>query len=506
MKIKFIKTTFIKIALFLFSVFSKAQDGSLDTSFGNNGIVTTTIGSGDAFGRSVVIQPDGKIVVAGEFLNTGSSNDFAVIRYDINGNLDTSFGTGGIVKTIIGIDNDRGNTVALQPDGKIVVAGFSENGINYNFAMVRYDISGSLDTTFGTNGKVLTHIGTGDDFGNSLALQPDGKIVVAGRSSNGINEDFAVVRYNTNGTIDNTFGFGGKVTTEIGNSSSGQSVVLQPDGKILVAGYSFYNSTVGFAIVRYGSNGSLDSNFGNGGKVTTAIGGVGGDYGFSMALQPDGKITVAGASYNGLDNDFAIVRYNANGSLDDTFGIDGKVTTAIGTNYEYGYSVAIQPDGKTVVAGYSVIGSNRNFAIVRYDYNGNLDTTFGTGGIVTTEYGTGLGVTLQSDGKIVVAGRNNANDFAVVRYNNPSLSTKTFAQNQFRIYPNPAQTKLYIKIQEDFQIEKITILNLLGEIVLTQVVESLCEVELNIEKLSSGMYVLQVNENNKTTNNKFFKI
>lgn len=506
MKIKFIKSTFISIAIFLFTFTSAAQDGLLDNSFGNNGIVTTNIATNDAFGRSVVIQPDGKIVVAGENLNIGTSNDFALVRYEINGNLDTSFGNGGKVITVIGNDNDRGNSVALQPDGKIVVAGFTKNGINYAFATVRYDINGSLDTTFGIDGKIITHIGTDNDFGNSLIIQTDGKIVVAGRSSNGINDDFALVRYNSNGSLDNTFGISGKVTTEIGNSSdSGQSVVLQPDGKILVAGYSFFNSTVDFALVRYNPNGNLDSDFGNSGKVITAVG-IGGDYGFSMALQPNGKITVAGASFNGLDNDFAIVRYNTNGSLDNTFGIDGKVTTAIGTNYEYGYSLAIQPDGKALVAGYSVIGSNSNFALVRYDNSGNLDPTFGTNGIVTTEYGIALAVTLQSDGKIVMAGRKNINDFAVLRYNNSSLSTENFEQSQFKIYPNPAQTKLFVKIQDAFQIEKITIINTLGEIVLTQVVDSIFEVELNVEKLSSGMYFIQVNESNKTTNNKFFKI
>ncbi len=394
--------------------------GSLDTGFGTGGKVTTPIGINEE-GYSVAIQSDGKIVVAG-CSNNGSNDDFAVVRYNSDGSLDNGFGTGGKVTTPIGIGDDYGTSVAIQNDGKIVVAGYSYNGSNYDFAVVRYNSDGALDTGFDGDGIVTTPIGINEE-GYSVAIQSDGKIVVAGCSNNGSNYDFAVVRYNSDGSLDNGFDGDGKVTTPIGTGDDyGTSVAIQNDGKIVVAGYSYNGSNYDFAVVRYNSDGSLDNGFDGDGIVTTPIG-SGHDKGYSVAIQNDGKIVVAGCSNNGSNDDFAVVRYNTNGSLDTDFGTGGKVTTPIGIN-EGGFSVAIQSDGKIVVAGCSNNGSNNDFAVVRYNANGSLDTGFDGDGIVTTPIGSGYdqgySVAIQSDGKIVVAGfmHNGSNyDFAVVRYN-----------------------------------------------------------------------------------------
>ncbi len=282
-----------------------------------------------------------------------------------DGDLDTAFGTGGKVTTAIGSSDDRGYSVALQSDGKVVVAGDSWNGSNNDVAVVRYHSDGTLDTTFGTGGKVTTAIGSSNDSGYSVTLQSDGKVVVAG-DFDGSNPDVAVVRYNSNGTLDTTFGTGGKVTTAIGSGNdSSYSVALQSDGKVVVAGYSSNGSNNDVAVVRYNSNGTLDTTFGTGGKVTTAIG-SNTDFGYSVALQSDGKVIVAGDSWNGSNNDVAVVRYHSDGTLDTTFGTGGKVTTAIGSSDDSGYSVALQSDGKVVVAGYSSNGSNYDVAVVRY--------------------------------------------------------------------------------------------------------------------------------------------
>ena len=250
-------------------------------------------------------------MVAGySFNSTSNKYDFALVRYNANGTLDTTFGTGGIVTTSVGSINDYADDLGIQPDGKIVVAGYSYNSSNKcNFALVRYNANGTLDTGFGTGGIVTTSIGSGYDYAHALVIQSDGKIVVAGSSSNGSKYNFALVRYNANGTLDTGFGTGGIVTTPIGSGfDSAYALGIDTDGRILAAGYSNNGSNYDFALVRYNANGTLDTGFGTGGIVTTPIGSID-DYAFALGIQSDGGIVVAGRSYNGSNYDFALVRY-----------------------------------------------------------------------------------------------------------------------------------------------------------------------------------------------------
>jgi uncharacterized delta-60 repeat protein len=302
-------------------------------------------------------------------------------------------------------------------------------------------MAGDLDTTFDGDGKVTTDFGVNSGRAFSVAIQSDGKIVVAG----GSNSDFALARYNSNGSLDTTFDGDGVVTTDFGNSDTAFSVAIQSDGKIVVAGFSFNGRNGDFALARYNSDGGVDYSFGSGGKVATDFSG---DYdgAFSVAIQRDGKIVVAGGSdHNGSIrlHDFALARYDSNGILDPTFGSGGKVTTDFGGNDEGAKSVAIQSDGKIVVAGHSGnVGSNNYFALTRYESNGSLDTTFDGDGKVTTDFGSGFdrayGVAIQSDGKIVVAGfsADSINeDFALARFNvseaptDITLSLTSIAEN-----------------------------------------------------------------------------
>ncbi|MFN9912689.1 MAG: delta-60 repeat domain-containing protein, partial [Pirellulaceae bacterium] len=324
-----------------------------------------------------------------------SATDTASITVTAINDSPTFLSGDGIVMTLIGTGADQGLSVAVQPDGKVLVGGYARIGTTDDFALVRYNADGSLDSSFGTGGMVTTAIGTGTDWAQSLTIQPDGKIVVGGYSLIGGNWDFALVRYNANGTLDTSFGTGGMVMTAFGTSADqGYSVTIQPDGKIVVGGYASIGSNNDFALVRYNADGTLDTSFGIGGMVTTAIV-TGTDQGRSVTIQPDGKLVVAGWASNGSNNDFALVRYNANGTLDTSFGTGGKVTTPVGTSTDTGLSVTIQPDGKIVVAGYVTFGfSNIDFALVRYNADGSRDTTFGTGGKVTTAVGTGYDVGL----------------------------------------------------------------------------------------------------------------
>ena len=271
-------------------------------------MVTTPI-SQAALGQAVVVQPDGKIVVAGTS-SDGSQATIAMARYTGTGSLDAGFGKSGVLTTLIG-SGAWGSAATIQPDGRIIVAGQSLNGSQSTFAMVRYTITGSLDSSFGNGGIVTTAIGY-DAEGFAVALQPDNKIVVAGYSAPRISRPptfFALVRYKSNGSLDNGFGSSGVVTTLVGNGAYGEAVALDRDNKIVVGGYSDYglgvNST--FALARYNSNGSLDSVFGSGGVVTTAIETTAA--GSAVSIQSDNKIIVAGNSFDGVDNSYAVVQY-----------------------------------------------------------------------------------------------------------------------------------------------------------------------------------------------------
>jgi len=350
---------------------SAPMDSHLDTTFGAGGKVTTPIGTGnDDEANALVLQPDGKLVAAGFSLNgTTSDFEFALVRYNVNGTLDTTFNSTGKVTTPIGGTVDDIHALVLQVDNsivKIVAAGSAFNGTNFDFALARYNADGTLDTTFNSTGKVITPIGSSDDQANAIVLQPDGKLVVAGSSNNGIDFDFALVRYNVNGTLDTTFNVTGMVTTPIGAGNDGAfSLVLQNDGKPVAAGASHTGSNSVFALARYNSDGSLDSTFNGTGKVTTSIGGTF-DEVQALVLQPDGKLVAAGSTDNGANFDFALVRYNVDGTLDTGFGTAGKITTAIGGSEDNANALVLQSDGKLVAAGDSFNGTSFDFALTRY--------------------------------------------------------------------------------------------------------------------------------------------
>ena len=333
-------------------------DGTLDTSFGVGGVVRTDISIDFDEPHAVALQAlVGKIVVAGGCdLPPSFASDFCLARYNaLAGSLDTSFNTTGIVTTdfavgAVAAENfDKVTGVVIQTaDGKIVAAGTCADlnvGV-WRFCLARYNADGSLDGTFGSAGKVTTSIGgLDDDEAGAAALQTDGKIVVAGTcktSSGGF--DFCLVRYNTNGSLDTSFGAGGKVSTDFGSGNFANALALK-DGKIVVAG----KCSGAFCLARYNeSDGSLDISFGVGGKVTTPIGTF--DEAHAVAIQTDGKIVAAGFCYGSTDYHFCLARYNADGSLDPAFGIGGKVITPISTQ-DVANALAIQADGNIVVAG-----------------------------------------------------------------------------------------------------------------------------------------------------------
>jgi uncharacterized delta-60 repeat protein len=410
---------FLAVGLFLvLPALTFAAPGDLDLSFGNGGKVITGSFPGYLAAFGMAIQSDGKIVVVGE--GVGNGYDFAVVRYNPNGSLDTSFGGTGIVITPVGDAHEQAASVAIQADGKIVVAGISCIGVGMcsganRFAIVRYNPNGSLDTSFGGTGKVFTSFGGSVNTGSRLAIQADGKIVAVGNLSNGPNFGGSfVIRYNSNGSLDTSFNSTGIIITP---SSVANSVVIQTDGKVVVAGRSSDGLGRGFTIFRYNTDGSPDTSFNGTGKTVTQIGNDSGAG--SVAIQADGKIVAAGSSSSNNSNySLTLVRYNTNGSLDTSFGGTGKIIIQINV---YANSVAIQADGKIVVTGNGANDTGSGFAVVRLNPNGSLDTTFnGTGKVITPLEGGATAGAIQADGKIVVAGFVGDLEFfgqiAVVRY------------------------------------------------------------------------------------------
>jgi uncharacterized delta-60 repeat protein len=387
------------------------------------GYTATAAGSSAVGNNSVAAQRDGKIVVAGSAEVSGVDR-FALVRYNSDGSLDTRLNSNGKVTTAVGTGTCKGEGVALQEDGKIVVAGYSFNaGDQSCFTVLRYSADGSLDTSFGDSGKVTTTVAK-HSSAESVAMQSDGKIVVAGNSfidSN--NNDFAVVRYSANGTLDPSFNETGMATADFGARDGGRSVAVHRDGRIFVAGYTSTETKQECALACFKANGGLDTSFNGTGKLTTNFGGDGNAEGQGVTVQTDGKIVVAGNATVAGVQQFALARYNGDGTVDTSFGGTGRVLTAVGISGSNATGVALQKDGKIVVAGYAVNNSGRgyDFACVRYNNDGSLDQGFGDHGKVTTAVGDAQASSLVvQDGKIILTGsvyNADNHEFAVVRYN-----------------------------------------------------------------------------------------
>ena len=314
------------------------------------------------------------VLIAALFILLGPGR--TVPAHAAAGDLDLSFGTDGKVTTGFGGRN-KAFAVAVQTDDKIVVVGTATSF--HDFTVVRYNPDGSLDSSFDGDGIVTTDFGARDDS-VAVAIQSDGKIVVAGSTAPGQgHRQFALTRYHTDGSLDTSFDGDGKLTTDFGASTEAFALAIQTDGRILAAGRTSTPSVESFALARYNPDGSLDTGFDGDGTLMTDFGGI--DMATGVAIQADGKIIAVGAG--GPSNDFALARYNPDGSLDTSFDGDGRQTTDFG-GFDRAADVAIQADGKIVAVGVPGSGS---FALARYNPDGSLDMGFGIGGKLTTDFG-----------------------------------------------------------------------------------------------------------------------
>ena len=417
---------------------------------------------------ATAVQADGKIILVGAVqMNTYGNYDFAVTRLNEDGSLDTSFGDNG-TKVIafdlggtdeddnLAFDLDVATCVAIQSDGKIVVGGYAQRDSsgNFDFAVARLNTDGSMDSSFSSDGKALVAFdygGAGDDRATGIAIQSDGRIVLVGtcqQDASGAG-DLAIARLLSDGSLDTSFTGDGRKWIDFsgGSDDGGAAVAIQDDGSIVVVGYTTNsNGDNDFAIARVIPDGSLDYTFSDDGKKTIAfdLGGDGTDRATSVAIQSDGSIVVAGsASGKNGDGDFAVARLTKSGGMDGAFSGDGRKTVALdrgASNEDGATGVVVQSDGSIMIGGYTQVSSTGDFdfAVARLTSEGDLDTLFAIEGKKSipfnyggSDYDSANSMVMQPDGKIVIVGSSTKSDpqdtdFAAVRLNADGELDSTF--------------------------------------------------------------------------------
>lgn len=494
-----------KIALLLFAIvptLSYCQEGALDQTFGTNG---TVLESGLYVLAGVSLQQDGKIISCG----TTASN-FYVARFNTNGQLDNSFGNSGISIVDFGGGQDQAYHVALQSDGKIVVVGGATINSKEDIALVRLNTDGTLDNSFGTGGKVTTNIqGAVRNIAFKVAIQADGKLVIIGTGGSDFFNKNIAIRYTANGSLDNSFGVGGMLLSfsfaTAFTPAELHDVKVQNDGKILISGSSM-NAP---AIARLNANGSFDSSFNATARFVHSQTIFGGNNSL-LALQSDGKIVLSYGSATTAE--LKLLRLTTSGTLDAGFGTSGISSVNIGNGNEYATAVTGLNNGKIIISGSTYFSSTAtDFFVARLTNSGTLDPDFGSNGFTTTSVepqdgDRASGMAIQTDGKVIVAGNRCTGSCrsVLLRYNNTGGATGIFEKSRnmrFSIYPNPVSETLQIKLSEVTPIRSVTILKLNGQ----KVKEENNVSSIDVRDLPKGLYLVQVTTDKDISTQKFIK-
>ncbi|HEV7643971.1 MAG TPA: hypothetical protein VGO50_08535 [Pyrinomonadaceae bacterium] len=442
-------------SLLAFSVLSiyAQSPGKLDLSFAGTGYKLETLPNGAPIqGTDILVQPDGKVLAAVTSQVFVGGMSFALRRLNPDGSMDMTFGNAGMVTTLF-ITPQQSSTgeirsLALQPDGKILAGGYSVDAQGAEtFTIVRYNPNGTLDTSFGVDGKSAIDFDV-PCLGNHLAIAPDGKIILAG-SQKTINNvgtlSVMVARYNSNGTRDTSFDTDGyTITTLLDWNSSVTGLQVQPDGKMIVAGRTKTGSN--FGMMRFNIDGSVDTSFGTGGLATTIIG-TGTSNIAAIELLPDGRILAGGTASNSGTTDFALARYNTDGSLDTSFDGDGMVLTPVGAGNDTLRGIVVQSDGKIVAVG----SSSNDFSFARWNIDGSVDTTFGTNGKTIVNLGgteTASGLALDPLGRATFAGRSN-NALITGRLRSENQPQVNVAGRLMSVGGNPISNVVVVMQDED---------------------------------------------------------
>lgn len=501
----------INCMFFLLTAFAalNAQNGSLDASFGNNGIVVIDVGNSNNSARSMVIQPDGKILMAG--FSTTSINLFNVIRLNPDGSLDDSFGTNGVATTTLA-STSIASSIALQQDGKIIAGGHTWGGISNGFALIRYNSDGSLDTSFGNSGVTTTHLFGKDVIGKSLAIQADGKIILAGYSYTifNDNDDFALARYHPDGSIDQTFGTNGVVFTSFGvNRDWINSIALQSDGKIVAGGFSSNR----MAMARYLTDGSLDPTFGTNGLVLNIIANTSQTFINGLALSQDG-IYACGFSTDSTNNS-TIVKYDYDGNISPDFGVDGILINNLAPQDSY-KDIKIKGD-KFIVGGTATNNSMVSFTLSQFDLSGNPVTSFGTNGVFMVSPSSSFNqleaIAIQEDGKILATGfcQEFPYDIGVVRVISNTLLSVDDAHPESTtiVYPNPTSDFILLKSSQSEVFTDLKLSDATGKVLTitknAPIDSNEGELRIDMQHYPSGIYLLTAHNGKFTIMHKVVK-
>ncbi len=445
-----------------------AQDGTLDMTFGINGLVRMDITNSNDVLKAIRIQPDGKILVVG-YTSDGITDNICLARFNSDGTLDVGFGLNGITKTQLAFTS-IGSDIQIQSDGKICVAGHTWSGSENVFVLTRYHPNGTPDMGFGNSGMITTTFPGKSAVAKALQIQNDGKIVLAGHAYTLDNDldEFALARYTTNGVLDATFGSNGLVMTSLQPNSQNvvNSIKIDVDGKIVAGGFS--NSKM--AVVRYNSNGDLDQSFGLNGVALAAPAVTGNSIINELVISMDGSILGGGFSTDNF-SDHTLVKFTPQGILDNAFGQNGISITSVSPFQDGISAIELLPDNKILASGNVFDDSIFKFSLARFDATGTLDPAFGNGGFVTLaidsvfNYNTAMAV--QSDGKIVTVGHvgDHPYDFGIVRYNSSPLTIFENDDHEIVLYPNPSDGVINIKFKDDSERVDIALFDVRGELI-----------------------------------------
>lgn len=487
----------ILVSLVLLPGLCSSQEPWLDDTFSDDGMVIMNGENDASYVWDIALQPDGKI------LTVASGR---IHRFNPDGTPDESFGTDGIAFS--NYYDFHNIAIVLQDDGKIITAGYDNN--LYDYMVARFNVDGELDTSFGDAGIVIEHVGTIDRC-NGLILQPDSKIIIAGYSDNNL----SMLRFNNDGTLDITFGEGGKVTESFADQTVKiEDALLLGDGKIILAGSIWIEGVFHFLLSRFNADGTLDESFATGGYTTTGVDSLYYD-GYDVAIQEDDKLIVAGYIGSWIE-DFGMVRYHPDGSIDTEFGEDGVVITDGFGDEDQIKEITIQPDGKIIAAGYFENGMYTEFAVARYNIDGSLDNTFGEAGKLTTEFGgygdLALSVELQPDGKIIVGGSyysatESENDLVMARY---IPSAVVGVENNFltditSIYPNPTDGNLIFDINTELINQPIAIYNITGNLIYREIINCNEKCQIDVSHILPGTYFISVESSTASLKLQFVK-
>jgi len=485
------------------------QPGDLDLNFGTDGIVTYDVIGQDDYINKVLIQNDGKILCMGRTQASWQNDDVLMARFLPTGELDPTFGQNGVVITAISSNNDVGNDMVIQDDGKVLVAGYTTLSNDFDLLLLRYKPDGGIDSAFGNNGVLVMDVEEENNILQSIELLSDGRILGFGRVGN----DLALFQYLSAGIVDNTFGNGGVAVTDLGfDQQIPTDLLVLENGTVLVSASVGPGQEMNAIVCRFTDDGNLDDGFNTIGWVSLSVNPSFVNLARNVAVTSDGKIIVSGSSYNGAsESEVFAARLQSDGQVDASFGNGGIVLIDVGLGYDFADALVLQPDQKILLAGYTNDGTISNFDILRIDAAGTLDLAFGNNGVVITEVSVGdngvNSMALQPDGKLVVAGsaRMGTNDdIALARYHtglNLSVNDRD-EKPLFSVYPSPATETL--NVRSEAKLQTIELIDALGKKVLT-VRPNSNRSQLDIAMLPSGIYLLRATDGQRLYTQKVVK-